>query len=89
MSEILRYDTVTIRKPHVCFGCGRELRPPCKMISAACADGGTVNSYYLCQTCDKISSEMRYWDEYGFGDLRNEALEKEKDYVCDSESEDR
>lgn len=52
-------------------------------------DGGTVFSYYLCETCNKISSEMHYGDEYGFGDFRDEALERENAHVCDSESEDR
>lgn len=89
MSTILRSDTVTTRKPHVCFGCGRKFEPPCRMVSAAYVDSGTVNSYYLCETCDKISSEMDYGDEYGFGDFRDEALEREKAYVCNSESEDR
>lgn len=83
MSEILRYNAVITRKPHICFGCGRKFQPPCKMISAACADGGTVYSYYLCETCNEISSEMHYWDEYGFGDFRDEALERENAHVCD------
>ena len=89
MSKILRYNAVITRKPHICFGCGRKFQPPCKMISAACADGGTVFSYYLCETCNKISSEMHYGDEYGVGDFRDEALERENAHVCDSESEDR
>lgn len=78
MAEILRYDTVTTRKPHICFGCGRKFETPCKMISEACADCGTVDSYYLCMTCADIVSDMRYGDEYGYGDLRDEALEREK-----------
>ena len=79
MSAILRYDPVIIRKPHICFGCGREFEPPVKMISAASADGGTVQSYYLCETCDTIVSRMRWDDEYGFGELREEALGIEKE----------
>lgn len=77
MSEMLRYKIVTIRKPHICFGCGRRFEPPCKMISAASVDCGTVDSYYLCMTCDDIVSDMKYDDEYGFGDLRDEALERD------------
>ncbi|MGN1138289.1 MAG: hypothetical protein ACI4RM_02490 [Ruminococcus sp.] len=78
MAENLRYKRVTIRKPHICFGCGRKFDTPAKMVSAACTDCGTVNSYYLCMTCDDIVSEMQYGDEYGYGDLKNEALEREK-----------
>lgn len=42
MSKILRYKLVKIRKPHVCFGCGRCFEPPYQMISAAAAYDGTV-----------------------------------------------
>lgn len=79
MSENLRYKKVITRKPYICFGCGRKFNPPTKMVSAACADGGTVESYYLCETCGDIVSDMKYGDEYGYGDLREEALERESD----------
>lgn len=78
MAENLRYKSVIIRKPHVCFGCGRSFDPPARMTSAAYADGGTVDSYYLCETCTGIASEMGFDDEFGFGDLRDEALEREQ-----------
>lgn len=78
MAENLRYKIVTTRKPHICFGCGRKINPPSKIVSAAYADCGTVESYYLCETCDDIVSDMRYDDEYGYGDLRDEALERER-----------
>ncbi|MDO4495212.1 MAG: hypothetical protein Q4B62_05415 [Clostridiaceae bacterium] len=78
MGENLRYKSVIIRKPHVCFGCGRSFDPPARMTSAAYADGGTVDSYYLCETCTGIASEMGFDDEFGFGDLRDEALEREQ-----------
>lgn len=78
MSKILHYKRVAIRKTHICFGCGRKFDPPNEMISVACADCGTVNNYYLCRTCDDIVSDMQYGDEYGYGDLREEAVEREK-----------
>lgn len=78
MSTNLRYKIVTTRKPHICFGCGRRFDPPAQMVAAACADGGRVESYYLCTTCDTIASNMEYGDEFGFSDLRDEALEMEK-----------
>lgn len=85
MGTILRHKYVTTRTPHVCFGCGREFEPPVKMISAASADGGTVQSYYLCKTCDTIVSRMRYDDEYGFGELRKEALGIEKENLTNAD----
>lgn len=78
MSEILRYKMVTTRKPHVCFGCSRKFNPPANMVAAAYADGGSVSSYYLCETCDTIASNMECGDEFGFSDLREEAIAMEE-----------
>lgn len=78
MSKILRYKLVKIRKPHVCFGCGRCFEPPYRMISAAAAYDGTVGSYYLCESCNKVASGLGPCEEFGFGDLRAAALEYEK-----------
>ncbi len=79
MTTILRYKYVTTRKPHICFGCGRNILSPARMASIAYADGGTAESYYLCKTCDAITSRMDNWDEYGFGELREEALKMERE----------
>lgn len=49
-----------------------------EIANAACADGGRVESYYRCTACDTIASNMEYGDEFGFSDLRDEALEMEK-----------
>lgn len=40
-------------------------------------DCGVAWTCYLCTTCVNISSEMRYDDEFGYGDLREETLERE------------
>lgn len=79
MTTILRYKYVTTRKPHICFGCGRNILSPARMASIAYADGGTAESYYLCKTCDAITSRMDNWDLYGFGELREEALKMERE----------
>lgn len=78
MSCPMAYNLVTTRKPHVCFGCGRKFNPPANMIAAACVDGGRVESYYLCETCDTVTRNMEYGDEFGFSDLREDALAIEK-----------
>lgn len=88
MGAMLRYDKVTTRVVHVCFGCGRMFPPRTKMISAAYADDGTVNSYHLCETCENIVAHMDSGEEYCFGDLRNEALEVERADVCYPEYQD-
>lgn len=47
--------------------------------STRSADGGIAQSYYLCETCNTIVSHMRWDDEYGFGELREEALKIERE----------
>lgn len=88
MSTILRHKYVITRTPHICFGCGRNILSPARMASIAYADGGTVQSYYLCETCDTIVSRMRWDDEYGFGELREEALEMEREMTNVNQQED-
>ena len=51
------------------------------MEKSCVVDGGEAWTCYLCQTCIDISSEMRYDDEFGYGDLREEALEREKNNI--------
>lgn len=48
------------------------------MISAAAADDGTVESYYLCKSCDEVTHDLEPWEDFGFGDLCEAALEYEK-----------
>jgi hypothetical protein len=77
MSDVLRSKTVHTRKPHVCFGCGREFPKGTMMESQGVKDGGTVFTCYLCDTCNDITNRMSFGDDYGFGDLRDEAEEEE------------
>lgn len=76
MSESLNPHMVKTRKSHVCFGCGREFPAGTKMERSGVADGG-VWTCYLCETCLSITQKMKYGDEFGHGDLREEALEIE------------
>lgn len=76
--DVLGRKIVLIRKPHVCFGCGREFSKGTNMERSCVVDCGVAWTCYLCTTCVNISSEMRYNDEFGFADLREEALEREK-----------
>lgn len=48
------------------------------MISAVCIDCGVLDSFYLCEICERIVSNMRHDDEFGYGDLREGALAIEK-----------
>ena len=81
MSKILRYKPVKTRKPYVCFGCGRCFEPPCQMISVTATDDGTVDSYYLCKSCNEVAHDLEPCKDFGFGDLREAALEYEKNKI--------
>lgn len=68
---------VKTRVDHVCFGCGRKF---CRgtMMERSCVFDGTPWTCYLCESCQKASAELGWQDEYGFGDLRERALEIER-----------
>lgn len=88
MAGIIRSKTVATRKERVCFGCGRKFLAGTEMVVDVVAEDGHVWNCYLCKTCEGITREMRWGDEFGFGDLRDEALEVEADkevqYNCPS-----
>lgn len=44
----------------------------------SCVFDGTPWTCYLCESCQKASAELSWQDEYGFGDLRERALEIER-----------
>lgn len=76
MSEVIGRRIVKTRKPHVCFGCGREFLSGSTM-ERSCVVDGILWTCYLCTTCQEASSELGWGDDYGFGDLRERALEIE------------
>lgn len=47
------------------------------MFVDAVLDGGSVWSCYLCPTCEEVTSNLEWDDEFGFGNLRDDALELE------------
>lgn len=76
MSKVIGQKIVKTRKDHVCFGCGRNF-PSGTSMERSCVIDGSLWTCYLCPTCQEITSLMKYEDEYGFGDLREYALDKE------------
>ena len=76
--DVLGRKIVLTRKPHVCFGCGREFSKGTKMERSCVVDCRTARTDYLCITCVDITSRMRWGDEFGFSELREEALERER-----------
>ena len=49
------------------------------MMERSCVFDGTPWTCYLCESCQKASSELGWQDEYGFGDLRERSLEIERE----------
>ena len=78
--DIIGRKIVTTRKPHFCFGCGREFLKGTKM-ERSCVIDVEPRTDYLCMTCVDITSNMRWGDEYGYSELRAEALERERSSV--------
>ena len=77
MADTIGRKIVVIRKPHICFGCGRKFPKGTKM-ERSCVVDGTAWTCYLCPTCIEITSLIHWCDDFGYGDLREEALEKER-----------
>lgn len=75
--DVVGRKVVKTRVDHVCFGCGRKF---CRgtMMERSCVFDGTPWTCYLCESCQKASAELGWQDEYGFGDLRERALEIER-----------
>lgn len=73
MLESLRSKIVVTRKPHNCFGCGRKFKAGTKMLKEEMLDNG-LWSCYLCETCQKIVSDMSDDDSFCYSDLMEEAL---------------
>ena len=74
--DVVGRKVVKTRAAHVCFGCGRKFEQGA-MMERSCVFDGAPWTCYLCESCQKASSELGWQDEYGFGDLRERALEIE------------
>ena len=77
MSTVISDKKVKTRAEHICFGCARKFPKGSTMHREGIADGGTVWTSYLCETCKAITYDMESGDEFGYADLRDEALERE------------
>lgn len=76
--DVVGRKVVKTRATHVCFGCGRKFEQGA-MMERSCVFDGAPWTCYLCESCQKASSELGWQDEYGFGDLRERSLEIERE----------
>lgn len=79
MGNILSTKKVKTRKPHVCFGCGRKFQEGTDMHKYFIVDDDGAWGSYLCRTCEEIYQNNGF--TFGFGDLRSEALQIERERV--------
>ena len=86
MSELISTKDVVTRKPHRCFGCAREFPFRTKMQKDFIVDGKPFTSY-LCETCQEVVSKWAYDEEFGYGDLREDAEELERKHEQDGGAE--
>lgn len=77
MSEILSSRSVKTRTAHICFGCAREFPARAEMQREGIADNNTVFTAYLCKSCCVVQDNSDYGDGFGFGELKNDAIEYE------------
>ena len=82
MSELISSKIVKTRKPHFCFGCAREFPKETKMQYNTVKDDEIFNTY-ICPTCLEVINNMEYGDEFCYGDLKEDALELEKNEVTE------
>ena len=75
--DIVERSLVKIKKPHVCFGCGREFKPGSQM-EKSLVTGDSPWSCYLCATCREVLKTFPYIEEFGFGGLKQAALDLEQ-----------
>lgn len=86
MVEILHWEYRKTRKPHHCWGCGKEYPAGSDMVHAVYTECGEAHACYWCPTCEEYM--RRYFergDGSGYGGIYEndregwEALRKEMD----------
>lgn len=77
MANTLSRKTLKTRRPHDCFGCAREFPAGTIMLREGVKDGGIVFTAYLCESCQAVMSNFNFGDEFGFGELLDDALDYE------------
>ena len=79
MSEVFKYHWVKTRKPHNCFGCGREFPKGTIMERQVLSTDNNILTIHLCKTCEYlISKDLPDGGEYTYGSFLEKAINYEK-----------
>ena len=85
MSELIRRQTVTTRKPHQCFGCCTTIPSGSQAERDTCKSDYFIYTIYLCEDCITFEKTLPtdYWIDgsYREGDLAIAKQEREKEAV--------
>lgn len=78
MTRVFNCHEVLTRKPHTCFGCGREFPKGTYMERQVVQNDREVYTIHLCNTCqDVISENLQDGEIYYEGELLEKTLAKE------------
>lgn len=69
MSNILKYNKVKTRKPHVCFGCNKKYPKGCELTYVTYANENTVFNCYWCDTCLEYMKKYKIDEIYYKGEI--------------------
>ena len=70
MSTIIHWNSVKIRKPHRCFGCGKEYQSGSAMTNAAYTNNGTIHTAYWCPVCaEYMNRYFQFGEECSYRDI--------------------
>ena len=88
MSERIRSQIVTTRKPHRCFGCCKTIPTGSPAERDVCRSDDIMYTIYLCEDCIAFEKTLPadYWidGEYGEGELAIAKQEQGKEAICTS-----
>ena len=66
----LQSRSVVTRKPHQCLGCKTNYPKGTKLFSVTEAYDDGIETYYLCDRCDKVTQDMESGDFWIVGELK-------------------
>lgn len=74
MSTMIREKEVITRKPHKCFGCGRNFNKGSKMLLSVAKEGNKLYNIYLCPTCKELITDCELGEDISEGEMYEEAV---------------
>ena len=77
---MIREKEVITRKPHKCFGCGRNFNKGSKMLLSVAKEGNKLYNIYLCPTCKELITDCELGEDINLGGKSYQAIQFEGDF---------